>query len=124
MTRITPADIEAAVSQALLDSSVRIGAILRSPEAKGREQMALSLALESTLSADAAIRLMSTAPKASTNADRFLLAMEREGNLGIDSSGAQPRETDTKAKRLAEIRAVGCEIRKASPGAFVSHEAD
>ena len=109
------AAIEAAVAEALTDQAVRIGSILRSPEVEGRHDLALTLALSTTLSAVAAFDILKAAPRATASADRFLAAMAREGDLGIDSSGAQPTG-DSKATRKAELTAAARAVKATRTG--------
>jgi signal peptide peptidase SppA len=63
-----PIDVDAvrrqATEQAIVAERARIGAILASPEAEGREQLARTIALETGTTPEAAKKLLSAAPKA------------------------------------------------------------
>jgi hypothetical protein len=106
------AAIAEAIAGALADNAVRVNAILRSAEAEGRRDLAIELALSSTLSADSAISLLGKAPRENVGGDRFMQAMGREGALGLDSSGASaPGKVDKKAARAAELKDAANHVR-------------
>ncbi|WLR92934.1 head maturation protease, ClpP-related [Shinella zoogloeoides] len=70
MTEKTKADeMTAAVAQAKADAAARIKAIMTSPEANGREQQAEHLAYETDMAADAAVKILATAPQGAAAAD-------------------------------------------------------
>ena len=107
-------DIQAAINEAvsivLADQALRIGAILRSPEADGRREMALTLGLNTTLSTDAALDLLRAAPKENNRRDAFLSAMNAEGRLDLGPAHVAI-STDKKAARMAELTAAAKHTR-------------
>ena len=102
--------IEEAVSLALTDQAIRIGAILRSPDAEGRRDLALTMALNSTLSADSALAMLRSAPREHASADRFIQAMNAEGPLNLGPAHVAVA-TDKKAARLLEIKDAAKAVR-------------
>ena len=102
--------VQEAVTIALTEQALRVGSILQSSEAEGRRDLAMTMALHSTLSAESAIALLRSAPREHSSADRFLQAMAREGEIGVDSSGAQP-SLDKRAARMLEIAGAAKHVR-------------
>ena len=97
------AAINEAVSTALTDQALRIGSIMRSPEAEGRREMALTLALNTTLTAASALAILASAPKEHNRRDLFLAAMNAEGRVDLTGDHA-PVTKDKKAARMAELK--------------------
>ena len=101
----TQAQHDAAVTQAKADgateATTRIGAILTSDAAKGREAMAQTLALETDLSADAAGKILESSPvsvaiASSADALANLEARSAEGEeMGAADAGKQQPAADS-----------------------------
>jgi hypothetical protein len=99
-------DLNAAISAAVLEEKVRIREILTSPQAKGREQLALTLALDSNMIAEQVLIVLAAAPKANTGADRFFEALAKEGDLGVEGAATSTADRgDPRLKRQAELKA-------------------
>ena len=80
---------------------------MKSPEAKGREDMALHLALETDMTADAAIGTLAAIPRAvdTSRLNRLGLAIAASGgspNVGseFDAPGEACESADAVAKRI------------------------
>lgn len=106
---VDQAAINTAVSAALAEDRTRQAAIVGSDEAKGREALAQTLALEG-MSADQAKRILAAAPKtlaaAAPAADPLSAAMAAtdQPNVGADTEAAAPGEA-TSASLTATILA-------------------
>lgn len=91
-------------AQAFTDYRQRCKAIVKSPEAKGREDMALTLALETDLTAEAAIGTLAAMPRAVDTSrlnrlDRAIAASGGSPNVG---SEFLPEETGESAAAVAK----------------------
>ena len=96
-----PLDTAAIRTEAIKAERARVGAILSHAEAKGREQLARTLALESDMDAEAAGRVMAAAPKANTN-DALAAAMAGVHNPAVGAgAGDGTSETDEVARIAA-----------------------
>ena len=94
--------VSAIANETLLGERMRIAAIIESAEGILRPETARKLALHSSLDVTSAVELLRTIPAANP----YLLAMQKEGPVGVDSlSGATPNSAaDKKQKRIEEIR--------------------
>lgn len=93
MTEKPKADeITAAVAQAKADAAARIKAIMTAPEAKGREKQAEHLAYETEMSADAAVKILATAPQA---------------NVAADEPAVEDGQPDPKAYEASRVAGAG-----------------
>lgn len=98
------------IAAALAEEKLRIRQILTAPEASNKTKLAMTLALDSAMTADEAVNILNAAAPEHSTSDRFLAAMNREGALNIDSSGAQPTG-DGKAARMAELAEAADRVR-------------
>jgi signal peptide peptidase SppA len=98
------AAVSAAVATAVAQERTRISAILNSDEAAGRTEMAVSLAVETDLTAEQAKSVMSKAPKEAAKAEQnaFVAAMSSGGNPEI---GAMDQVESANANDSASILA-------------------
>lgn len=77
------------IAQAAVETRQRCKAILKSPEAKGREDMALTLAFETDMTAEAAIGTLAAMPRAVDTSrlnrlDRAIAASGGSPNVGSE----------------------------------------
>ena len=81
----------------------RIAAILNAPEAKGREDLARMLALETDLTPEAARKVLSAAPTAEKSTNPLAAKMAQVQNPAVGTRG--PDEQDTPAAEANRILA-------------------
>jgi signal peptide peptidase SppA len=103
-----PVSTAAAEPSARLVERERIAAILKSPEAEGREQLARAIALESDLDAEAARKLLAASPAASAPTG-FHAAMAAIKNPAV---GAGADEPDSDAAEVARVVAIHNSMRR------------
>jgi len=91
----------------------RIAAILAAPEADGRADLARSLATETDLDAEAAIRVLSSAPEQSKGGAALSAAMANVRNpvVGADDPETQ-EDADIKAMTARALSSLGHNIKK------------
>lgn len=110
---ITQDQMNAAVATARAEGAAaeraRIGAIMGHAEAEGREKQALTMALETDMSADAAAKVLAASPKAAASAPRSPTIAERAAGMeefGADASQGKPNKAaaadDAWAKVIAK----------------------
>lgn len=79
----------------------RIAAILNSPEANGREQLARTIAFETDMNAEAAAKLLAASPKASVAPANPLAAeMAKVENPNVGTSAGAKADSDQDAVKL------------------------
>ena len=83
----------------------RIAAILSCDAAKGREDLARALALESDLEPEAAKRLLGAAPVAA-KPDSFAQAMAGVKNPNVGSDAGEPDDDASEVRRVVAIHKV------------------
>ena len=93
------APISGEANATLLTERARISSIIESAEGRRNPDMAQELAFRTSLSVEQAKGLLAKVPAANP----YLAAMEKEGPVGIESSGPNFTTGDAKAARLAEI---------------------
>ena len=82
----------------------RVSAILALPEAKGREDLARTIALETDSTAEAAAKLLAAAPKAAAVTNPLAAAMANVANPNVGAgSGAADNPKDDDAAEVAAI---------------------
>lgn len=79
----------------------RIKAILGAPEAKGRESLAQHLALETTMSAAAAVAVLKASPAETKGRLAALMKGVSQPHLGAGGGAAGDESADQAAKRMA-----------------------
>lgn len=79
--------------------------VLMSPEATGRQKLAVKLLVNSPLSASAIVDMLADTPR--DGASAFFQAMQAEGSIGISSPIGAATNDDPKAARLAEVKQAG-----------------
>ena len=91
----------------------RVKAILAAPEAEGRADLARSLALETDLDAEAAIRVLSSAPEQAKGGAALSAAMANVRNpvVGADDPETQ-EDADIKAMTARALSSLGHNIKK------------
>ena len=96
-----PATAAPAPANTHLTERARIAAILNSPEAEGREQLARTIALESDLDPDAARKLLASAPvpKPQTAFHAAMAAVENP-KVGAD---AAPDDDASEVRRILAV---------------------
>jgi capsid assembly protease len=109
--QLTQADLDAAVSQARVEARsaerARVAAILGCDEAKGRQSMAQSLALEMDVTPEQAKKLLATAPVAALleakAENEFARAMGGVKNPEVGADAGKPAGGDDDSKEVARI---------------------
>ncbi len=99
------ADLETAVTEARTGERSRIQAIVTNEAAAGRTEMANNLAFSTDMSAEQAVSLLETAPKAEQNGgNAFAAAMGAVGNadLGADGDG-EGDDATAEANRIVSL---------------------
>ncbi|MGJ0426762.1 hypothetical protein [Methylocystis sp.] len=76
-----------------------------SPEANGRQKLAVKLLVNSPLSANAIIDMLADTPR--DGASAFFRAMAQDGTLGITSPIGAATNEDPKAARIEECKQAG-----------------
>ncbi len=98
-------DISKIQSEAYAAERKRISTILMSDEAKGREKMALTVALDGErFSAESALRILSNAPKEEKNS--LAAAMEGVPNPEVGAQGGENGETATLESEIKKTLAL------------------
>jgi signal peptide peptidase SppA len=97
-----PVSTAVAAPDARLAERERIAAILNSPEAEGRETLAQAIALESDLDAEAARKLLASAPAASAPSG-FHAAMAALKNPAVGAGADEPDSDATEVQRIVAI---------------------
>jgi hypothetical protein len=93
------------VSDVRAEERIRMRDVLMSPEATGRQKLAVKLLVNSPLSASAIVDMLADTPR--DGASTFFQAMAQEGSVGITSPIGAATNDDPKATRLAEIKQAG-----------------
>ncbi len=93
------------VADVRAEERIRIRDVLMSPEATGRQNLAVKLLVNSPLSASAIVDMLADTPR--DGASAFFQAMQAEGSIGISSPIGAATNDDPKAARLAEIKQAG-----------------
>ncbi len=96
--------------QVRAEERARLAAILESPAAESRPQVAKKLALYTALPAAAVVEMLADLPEEKetrADASAFLAAMEREGSTGVSSALGTAPTNSPKEQRMAEIKAAG-----------------
>lgn len=111
MSTKRPAAVSGDSNAAALSERLRISAILESAEGKRNPAMAAELALRTPLDAEQAKAILARSPAENP----YLLAMQKEGPIGVETQSVNFTE-DAKAARRKEIeismKAFNAERRK------------
>jgi len=96
------ATVDERVTEKVSAERTRITAILDAPEAKGREQTARRLALDSDMTAEKAIAILASTPKTQTGPTPLALAMAGEDNAVNADDGSDAWASMSEEERLAD----------------------
>ena len=98
--------VAALVGKHVADERIRVSSILSSPEAKGREALALHIIAHTHLDAGAAKALLGASPKASPAHDMLKEALAGDINVqSLSPAHTDPMPADAKARRRNELKA-------------------
>lgn len=98
--------VAALVGKHIAEERIRVSSILSSPEAKGREALALHIIAHTHLDAGAAKALLGASPKASPAHDLLREALAGDINIqSLSPAHADPMPADAKTRRKSELKA-------------------
>lgn len=99
----SPVDINAVQAEAVSQERARVAGILNHAEAEGRETLARTLALTTSMSVEEAARVLAATPKPAQSAD-FASAMASVANpaVGADTGSGEPSEQQLVAAILGK----------------------
>jgi hypothetical protein len=83
------------------EERIRMRDVLMSPEANGRQKLAVKLLVNSPLSANAIIDMLADTPR--DGASAFFQAMQAEGSIGISSPIGAAINDDPKTARVTKL---------------------
>lgn len=98
-----PRNMNAEVVAAIAGERARVSSILESPQAKGREKVAVRLALHSDMAVADALDLLASTP---TEENPFVQYMNQVGPSGVPMQ-TTVQELDAKQARLAQLKEIG-----------------